>query len=271
MRTCIATLFNSKYIEPAAVLIQSLSDNYHGHEECDIVCITPAEDVLLVDDLKARLTLKQELNLVSVSLDDVKSSEIESKEVEHWAGSTLPFYKLFLGSLLSDYDKVIFLDADILIVRDIKPLLEYPMNRPFLAVPDLSEPERAGMEDWVIFNTGVFISDLGWWRSSGIERVFIDHLETNDATFFLDEDIFNQYLRHVWEPISPIYNFFKFEEDDYGISNRDVPLFKKYFEKAIVVHFAGGDKPWNSKELIGRDDFSLLGLEWKRVRNQLFS
>lgn len=271
MKTCIATLFNTKYFEPVAVMLQSLSDNYHGQTEYDIVCITPGDEAYLVADLKSRLSLKETLNLVSISTESVRSLDIDSKDVEHWGESTLPFYKLFFGSILQGYDKVIFLDADTMVVRDIDPLLTYPMNRPFLATMDFSGDDRVGMENWAIFNTGVFIADLNWWRSSGIEEVFLNHIETKELTFFVDEDIFNVYLRHIWEPISPIFNYFRFYANEFGIYDWDAPTLKTYFDKAIVIHFAGQIKPWNYKSLAHKDDVSLIGSEWRERKNKLFS
>lgn len=271
MKTCLSLVFDRGYRDQAAVFIQSFAENYHGEESYDIVCIVPEEDLTYCLSISEVLSLPDTLEIsyrVPVVPDGLDINAIQS---EHW-GTNASWYRLFLGSTLDDYDKVILFDADMLVVKNIQPLLDFPAYGKFMAAYDVyPEALREGMETMPVFNGGLFIADLNWWRDSKIEDKFVEHIKTKPITIAIDDDVLNRYVKDVWYPLPVTFNFYYFNVGDHGIPDWDSSYLTAQFEGAIVIHFfGGGAKPWNYAERARKPDVSKLGNEWRKRRNELF-
>lgn len=272
MKTAIVLIFDEHYSDKAAVFLDSLADNYDYYKELDIICGMPKGSVGAFEGLKGLLNLPPRLNLKLLEVDPEMFSWIDHLGDTHpWITSTA-WYRMYLGTLLPDYDKAIYVDADTIAVRDIQPILDYPMYSEFMAATDVY-----GLEYMVAKNkdyrprmaNGVFIADLNWWRSSGVEEEFTDLILSSSVTLTADEDIFNQneILRSGWSLLPYTFNFYWFSRDQHWIPDYDksdvLPI---HYKHAIIMHFAGPNKPWRH---IGGDD-SALGNIWRKRHQKLF-
>jgi len=273
MKTAIVLCLDSNYVEPAAVFLESLAENYHFRKEIDIACVMPVEDSAGFETLKSLVNLDLRFNLKLYTVSESDYSWANNLSVD---GKKIPktvWYRLFLGSILKDYEKAIYFDPDILIVDDIQPILDHPMRNKFMAaydvvgVPYLYNLHRGTVSHFV---TGVLILDLNWWRSSGIENQFQDDVEKFGPDELLDEYLMNKYLKDVWYPLPFSFNFHAFTTDAHGVPDWDSTYLPWHFYKhAIAFHFAGPVKPWNYSTVITKEDTSRLGSEWRRRREIL--
>ena len=149
-------------------------------------------------------------------------------------------HRLFLGSTFSNYDKVIYIDPDTIILRDVAPLLDYEIYSPISAVV-----EYTGMsfrtfneKDYPYFNNGVFIANLDYWRKESLEDQFVEWIKENGPTECPEQDAMNFVFRNKWAPLPLTFNLlaFKLIEDSKLAENYPQPL---------IVHFVGNYKPWN--------------------------
>jgi lipopolysaccharide biosynthesis glycosyltransferase len=287
MKTAIALCVDSEYAEHAAVLIDSLSENYHYRQELAVVCIVPEGDSKAFETIKTLTNIEACLALELVVVPDSEygwlkelkwSKDVGIIQVNHvnWSKSipaTL-WYRLFLGSLLPDYDRAIYMDLDMLVVRDIAPLINYPQFAPLLATYDtVGVPYLYNLHQGELshFISGLLIMDLNWWRTSGIEESFKKDLLQNGPHELLDEYLLNKYCLPHWHPLPVTFNFVSYSYNKYGVPNWDSSyLPKAIFKHAIVMHFAGPIKPWNAEEVAGGDN-SEIGAEWRRRRALLFT
>lgn len=270
MKTAIVLCLDSYYVEPAAVFLESFADNYHYRKDIDIVCVMPEADAEGFEKLKSLVNLDLRFVLHLVSVPDSAYPWMQNLFVESKPIRPTVWYRLFLGSLLKDYDRAIYFDPDILIVNDVQPILDHPMRSNFLAtydtvgVPYLYNLHSGHMAHFV---TGVLMMNLNWWRDSGIEDKFREDIETNGPHDLLDEYLMNKYLKDEWYPLPLSFNFHSFETDAHGVPNWDVSYLPMHFYRhAIVFHFAGPLKPWNYEETLKVRDKSVLGGEWRRRR-----
>jgi lipopolysaccharide biosynthesis glycosyltransferase len=154
---------------------------------------------------------------------------------EHISDAT--YYRLLADELLPpQVTKFIFLDADLLVRRDLGDLWDEPMNgRPCLAVQDLGAPfidsrvalgpGPSGRGELVVecpipnykalglspqnpyFNGGVMVVDLDLWRSERLGRQMLDVLTTHRGhVLFWDQYALNVVLSGRWGPLSPLWN-----------------------------------------------------------------
>ncbi len=242
MKTAIVTSFDKNYIEPSSVVLKSLSSNYHGEDPLDVVCLV-APDILEHEKAYVNLVNAKNLNISFrcspeyVSMVDsghANSFEHISKHANH---------RVFLGSTLPEYDKVIYLDADIVICRDVSPLLNFNMTHKIHALIEFHSTNVSsfGNPDIPYFNDGMFIADLNYWRSSGAEEKMLSFIKENNPVL-LEQDAMNKIFIDVVGPLP-----FSFNSFHYWLSDRELAVYARLNSNPLIVHFCGGDKPWNFK------------------------
>lgn len=271
MKTTIAIVFDAKYVDKAAVFLESLSENYHGLDYLNISCIVPKFDEKAFDELLEIVRVSPRLKLNKIVYPAALSDWIAETVKQRFAWvPSMTWYRLFFGSVLTEYDKVIYFDVDALIVDNVQPILDYPMNSPFMATVDITGFEIMFLKsrgETPRLHAGTIIADLNWWRDSGIEDEFKAEMENWDSTLGSDEDLLNknQTIRSNWTLIPFTFNFLFFTKDAHGIPDFDksnsLPL---YYKHAVMIHFASQIKPWNYRTVVGKHDPSRLGAEWRR-------
>lgn len=238
MKTAVVTSFDENYFEYSMVMLKSLSQNYFCQDPLDVICLVP-ENLLTKEEIYTQRLHAANLKVSFRTSDKYKklmSGGFKHKAPEndnHITSNTMQ--RIFLSSTLHDYDKVIYLDPDIVIMRDVRPLLEYPMYDYLTA---LQEPDHMNLRtfktlDRPYFNNGVFITDLRYWRRSGLEDKMERHARTEPPTDLLEQDLMNRFMIDVWSPLPQSFNYFD-QNGDQNIKG-DGPL---------VVHFIGEGKPW---------------------------
>jgi lipopolysaccharide biosynthesis glycosyltransferase len=272
---CIALIFDENLIVPAAVLIQSISEHYFLNDDLDIVCCIPGNSddifsqVLDLIDVDSRISV----SMVSINKTDHPFIEsLSSIKTNHW-GSRTELYKMFLGSFLPNkYARAIYLDTDMLVVKNIQPILDYPTINNIMAVVDVTGTEfkyRDLNSHGVYFNNGFLIVNLEWWRKSKIAEKFISYIEKNKSISLGSEEVMNACIKSDWHPLPFTFNFYGFKRDKNGISNFDESdILPVHYKNAIVMHFVGAGKPWNF-EITNQEDKSLLGEKWRRSAAKL--
>ena len=155
------------------------------------------------------------------------------------------YYRLFIETLFKQYEKVIYLDADIVVEGDISKLYEIDIKDNLLgAVTDgfVSSDERLidsftrslGFDGHEYFNSGVLLMNLTEFRNEMILGKFLYLLEKyNFDTIAPDQDYLNvlchgkvKYLDEGWDVMPN--------------AKREIDMNKLY-----IIHYNMFKKPWN--------------------------
>jgi lipopolysaccharide biosynthesis glycosyltransferase len=257
MKTAIVTSFDDNYLTYSRVAIKTLGLNYHGEPALDVVCLVP-ESLLSMQQAYSDSLGQANLNIIfktsSKFLDLV--SEGSAIEVNYWTSNA--YQRIFIGSTLPEYDEVIYIDPDTIFLRDIQPLLDYTSNSPFMAVIETVDSSKKvfGKEDIPHFNSGVFKTDLSFWRSEDIETKVVDWIRQATTVVYADQDSLNAILMKYLSPMPFSFNFF-----EYILENN--MLMAREYDNPLIVHFVGADKPWKEKTI------SKYGSMWKQVFSEL--
>lgn len=168
---------------------------------------------------------------------------------------TLPtYYRLLASELLPQtVKKIIYLDCDIVVKGDIKPLWRVEMSNLALAAIKDCDSEynhhRLGYPvEYAYFNAGVAVYNLDYWRNNGVREIVLEYIGQNaDKLQLMDQDALNGslYDKVVLLPERLNFQVFAFY----------YPLWEKYNEQirnnyckesreAIVIHYNGWIKPW---------------------------
>lgn len=177
----------------------------------------------------------------------------ERYPVEAW-------YRVLLPTLLLELDKVLWLDADTLVLDSIRPLWDMNLgNSPLAACPnpllyDCRElPQGLDIVDRTkYFNSGVMLLNLRQMRRDGYEEAlrgigqrYFDHIR------FADQDIFNVAYINRYIPLSMEWNVLTHNYVNVPEARR--VFGKKQYREALsapkIIHFTGSFKfkPWSYK------------------------
>jgi lipopolysaccharide biosynthesis glycosyltransferase len=145
--------------------------------------------------------------------------------------------------------KVLYLDADIVVLNDLSPLLETDLQEAVVGavVDGLDAQIKAGkqglesvprVKDY--FNAGVMLLNLDKWREERISEKALAYLAQNPATPFSDQDALNVACDGHWKKLDARWNFVDYFER--------VEISRLHGDKRpSIVHFATWNKPWNAR------------------------
>jgi lipopolysaccharide biosynthesis glycosyltransferase len=166
--------------------------------------------------------------------------------------SRATYYRLGLPELLpADIGRVLYLDCDLIVKRDIGELWDIDLDgHAIAAVYDAGADPAAFAARWGLapapgayLNAGVLLIDLGAVRREGIFAAALDFLKANRAELkFMDQDALNYVLWRKWLVLDPEWNVQRamlFE----GWS-RQVPASMLPQGQPAIVHYTGDQKPW---------------------------
>jgi lipopolysaccharide biosynthesis glycosyltransferase len=254
MRTAVVTSFDKNYYEHSMVFMKSLGLNYHGLS-LDVICLVPAE-LLPLEKEYAKTVNQSNLNIQFRSSKDFDEFSDAGNAWDFHYISKNCSHRLFIGSILPDYDEAIYIDPDTVVRRDFSAILNYPRRGKFLAViePVNTAARSFNDIDRPYFNNGVFIADLTYWRDENIEGKMIEWTMKNGQTSFPDQDVMNAILLDVLSPLSLNFNFFSWVAE----ANQHTA---QEFNDPLIVHFVGREKPWIFKNKINFNRY--YGDWWK--------
>ena len=165
------------------------------------------------------------------------------------------YFRLKLPTVLSKIDKVIYLDADIVVVGDIEKLWNRDVgDNTLLAVEEpryLNRDRLAelGMEDDApYFNAGVMLINLAKMRASGFERKLNSFVRKKFKVLkYQDQDILNALFEGSWGALPLAFNSYSFicdrrRKNEFIVSTEvEARQARKH---PFIIHFNQYPKPW---------------------------
>jgi lipopolysaccharide biosynthesis glycosyltransferase len=164
--------------------------------------------------------------------------------------SKITYARFLIPSIFPDtVTRVLYLDADILVLDDLQSLWETNLQEAIVgAVLDGLDPQLKngvpGFENMPhvrnYFNAGVLLINLDRWRKEGITTKAIEYLALHPDSRFSDQDALNVVCDGRWKKLDPRWNFVDFYEK-VKISDLSAQ------QRPGIVHFAAWDKPWDAR------------------------
>ena len=156
------------------------------------------------------------------------------KQDAEWAHWSYTFDKLLLWEL-EEYDKIVFLDSDMMVVSPIDELFEKP-NMSAVAAGKFKFPE------WIRLNSGLMVIKPQKQTALHLLSLINPTIEgfEKEGKNVGDQDVINNFyndwpsatILHLGEEYNLFYNFLA------EFRNQNLPSPK-------IIHFVGGSKPWN--------------------------
>ncbi len=247
----ICFISDENYVKPMGIAITSILLNKLPTDNLNIYILyrrISDRDINKIKKLKKIAPFNVQFIRVSTAL----VSRLSVKEL-HVTSST--YYKLFFSSLLPKHiEKLIYLDCDVVVNCSLAKLMNENMDEYFVkGVSDISYrsfSKMLGVGKYI--NAGILLIDLKKWRENNIEEKFMDCALRygNIKNFHEDQGCVNlilsgkiDFFDDRWN-VQLINTSGKYYSKSWGIQDR-VDYFKSLAPQAYIIHFLGGEKPWN--------------------------
>jgi lipopolysaccharide biosynthesis glycosyltransferase len=233
--TCVVLATDANLLTHTEVVLSSINANYHSSENLDVFILIPPDI--------PEPALKKQYN--SLNIQFIRVTQIEDSSVQESVKTTYRYlrlppasmYRYFMADLLPDYKKAVYLDIDIIITRDISPLLNFKINNPIGVFVEMQMdfPDNEQYKDFAYFNSGVMVVDLDYWREHDISTKLIELSKRITMwTGAGDQDVLNLFFRNNFTSMPVNFNYLINMYKNLNISD------------PLVVHWAGKTKPWDS-------------------------
>ena len=241
---------DDNYIPYLDVAIRSLIQNASKDHNYRIIILNTGLSVEGVEMIKENESERFIIEFKDIS-GEVEGIRAQLRNVYHF--SIVTYYRLFIASLFPEYDKIVYLDCDLVVLGDIAKLYNTPIGENILgAVPDQyvcnteefrTYAEKAiGVDPDTYFNAGVLIINLEQFRKNDIEKKFTDLISDYDFDL-LDPD--QAYLNYLC--FSKTY----YLPNGWNKAPTEIPC---EGEKNIV-HYNLYKKPWQYDDVIDGEYF----------------
>ena len=245
----IAYITDSNYIMQTYISILSLKSNKEGNSKYVIYIIgyncneKDFEDIVKLNDNSFEIQI--------VTKNTINIQDIHNEYVKNYSPAI--FLKLQLEKILPQCEKVLFLDSDIIIKKDLSILYNTNIEQYYIAACKDIFPTIYHYSNGLLyknyFNVGVLLLNLNLIRKNAFFEKAIDYYIQNGKDFmFPEQDTLNILIGKKIKLISPKYNYItsnkKFTKEQLmNFYELDSPSDIK--EKNIVLFHYAGIKPWN--------------------------
>lgn len=241
-----------------AVAIQSLIDNSSA-ENTYLIKILHTD----ISDENKKKIAKYERENVDIEFVDLNYyiQKVKDKLYTRDYYSKTTYFRLFLPNLYPQYDKVLYLDSDIVILDDIAKLYNTEMGDNLVAAaPDdviqfnevfqVYVEKVVGVADYRrYFNAGILLMNLDEMRKFKFQEKFLYSLDRVTFAVAQDQDYLNRLCKGRVKLIDRIWNRMPIED----------PKIKT--ENVKLVHYNLAFKPWHFEDILYKEFFWMYAQE----------
>ena len=256
----VAFISDENFIMQTAVAITSLAKSKKENTEYKVYIIAAECSKEAEERLKELETEFAGINI------EIKRTGLDMyrdiKQMAHIPISCL--LKFDLCDIIGEEDKIIYLDGDIVVRRDLSEFYDIELGDNFLAgVPSL---DLVFSEETKLVNAGILLFDAKKMRDNKMRDILVAKRRELGDSGSMDQKTFNLVMKEQIGYLPYIYNcipgkIMGTERGTYTIEKLNL-LYKTDFknskdlvDNAAIWHFATGDKPWKYSFIYGADEW----------------
>ena len=251
----ITLITDSRYTPPTMVSMSSAIKNKCPNSTYNFYII--AENITEQDEQSLYHLQSLAPETVNVKIIKREEPDLPYENMQRFLQYKVGMHKIYLPEILQDINKVIYMDGDTLVLKDLRPLFDINVSNVYAAVAKdgifyrfPKEMQEMGLDKrGFYFNSGVMLYNLAMQRQDNIVDKLVEYIKTHED-FYGDQDVLNMVFGDKLKLMSYRYNCIStfFEEDDLTFLSEyfgeKLPNNTFYiYENSTILHYAG-DKPW---------------------------
>lgn len=269
---CIPIVFsaNAKYAPYISVTITSIIKNSSEDFFYDFYVLyteLPTNVILRLEDNKGENYSTTCINVQELCTDGMYISAYFSKEM---------YYRIMIPEILPQYDKVIYLDCDIVVLKDISELYATDISNYLLG--GIRNLMHEKMKKYIIYsldikpekyiNSGVLLINAQKCREDKFMEKSFAMLKKRQDFRYPDQDLINMVARDKIFYFDPRWNFtwhYRHLQESTNtllhLEEHDMQEFLECERNPYILHFTGEIKPWNNVNKYLSDRFWIYAKE----------
>lgn len=246
----IACSCDNNYVPHCGALIASIFFN-NKDNKVEINILTDGID----DENRQKLDLlakefKQEIKIIVV---DSSLFSIFSKSKSTIKLPLQTYYRLIIPTLFKDYDKILYLDVDMIVCTDLAEVWNIDLgNKVIAGVPDTARNiapacKRLGyLLSESYYNAGFGLYNLNIMRKTELWNKAINMVEKSpEKLLYHDQDILNGIYHGQFLEVSLKWNFMQpFFMLEPSVVKRQKAELEKNIHHPCIIHYTASLKPW---------------------------
>ena len=263
---------NDKYSIYAGVAIESILKNATPNIYYRIYILHDGLSTNHKQSLENIISTQAKIKCINVD-DLIAQKSVTLYEVQHFTKEM--YFRFLIPEIFYFYEKVIYLDCDLVVNTNIEKIIPAHMSDYLLAAVKNHGPKAnyiriqkdLGIDPLEYFNSGVLVFNIRKWvEENGVDKCF-DVLRTIDPKKlkYCDQDILNIVCENKVLLMDLSWNFYWhmiYGTPEFLRACR--PAAKLVGDNYKILHFASGIKPWSLPELPHSKLF------WKYARTSAF-
>lgn len=250
----IAMALDDGYTYPTIVAITSAMKNANKNTHYDFYIMHPSE--FSSENKNKILSLQKKYKQCSIELIDMGKEYSNANDVGHI--TTPAYYRLSLSSLLPNLDKIIWLDGDTIILKDLQSMFDLDVEDYYYSgfLDDHAEKLNTfGVECERYICSGVMLVNLKKLRLDDMVLKFKNFIEeNNDKLVQHDQTVINYVCRGKLGKLPPKFGMFNLYgtakecraySDKLDFEDKYTPEeLEKSFNELVIIHCVM--KPWRN-------------------------
>ena len=279
----VVLAFSDSFVPYAGVTIHSILTHINERSNYDLLILHTGIEEKSQTQLR-RLCAGR--GNVAMRFVDISSYVEGLTLIENNHVSVETFYRLLCTKVLKHYEKVVYLDSDLIVLRDLKELFDVELGTLLLGAavdPDHAGEYNGGIpgvkeytdrvlnlkDPFSYFQAGVLLLNIREMRKQFGEKMLLETAAKREY-MYVDQDVLNMCCEGRTRLLDMKWNVMV---DCLGIRKekliRRAPadIYYDYLEarkQPYIIHYAGVEKPWTTPD----SDFAEVF--WKYARETLF-
>ena len=266
---------DNNYIPYLSAAIRSLIENANKKDEYKIFVLYEKLDI-------ENITLLKTMAGENISIDfiDVRQclKEYRSFLYEKMHFSFAMYYRFLIPEIFKDYEKVLYLDCDLIVNCDVREIFEIDLKDNIIAASietvtlDIKNSINKRIKSFNLkpenyFNSGVLLFDINKSREFNLFEKCIENISKYKNLFYPDQTVLNFVCKDNFHHLDLKYNFqwqTAFDYDNFikNIDEKYANAINNAIKNPKIIHYTSRTKPWNS---IKRKQY-LAHYFWKYAR-----
>ena len=233
---------NDNYAPYLSVSIQSIKDKMSNNDFYDIYVFHTSLSLNYQTAIRAMSDEHVSIRFINVTQ---YVNNLPLYACSHY--SVEMYYRILIPEILHKYDKVIYLDCDLIINRNLSDLYKTDISEYVLGVI-INEISTFAMQKYLkdslnfsinkYFNSGVLLLNIKNFEKEDIKNKCFEILKTAKRLTCPDQDILNLACEDKCLYLDPKWNF--------QCAPNNFTLQDKYMSDKYIIHYTSNFKPWNT-------------------------
>lgn len=273
----VALTCDNNYIKYAGVTIISLLENIHKDTQVDIIVISEQ----INKNYKQTLTnIVDKYPCATIRFAEISTFSVDQFYLNSDYISHSTYYRFYITEIFSQYERVLYIDCDTVVMSDLTPLIDIPFdNHLLLACSDSyihhicttgSEENKQKHKNYFeqtleldsfrhYFNAGVFVLNIPLAKQINLTEKLLMESQRFFSPLFQDQCILNKVAHATGgvKLIDPKYNLNAYRSNIFnenlmgGVISQLCTPGNKTTAHVHILHYISKDKPWKIRILPG--------------------